>query len=178
MFCLDLALDERGEISGVSFLEFRAAPICAGHTSATVRLFTVAFKFIVIRIVAHGVIEGDLVARFDVAHGDQAGRSAQPCVRITAMVEAIRGVAEKRIKEEQFFFNLKDTFGKVRDGRVDLIYGDDSSAPKDEYLMFGNRLAGDDAAPALFMKWSGLQFGTEVGEKWFVHSLILFCGWE
>ena len=116
------------------------------------RLFAVAVELIVTRIVAHGVIESDLFTHSNVAHGDQAGGTTQPGVGIATMVEAIRRVAEKRIKQKEFFFNLKDSFGKVGDGRVYFVFRDDSPAPKDEDFMSGNRLAGDDSATAFFVK--------------------------
>ena len=109
-FGFDLSLNEWGEVASVALLEFRPSPVRACDLSAAMRLLTVALELVVIGVIAHGIIEGDLFADFDIAHCDETGWSAQARIGIATVIETVRRVAEERVVEEKFLFNLKDSF--------------------------------------------------------------------
>ncbi len=154
------------------------SPVRASDASAAVRLFAIAVELVVSGVVAHGVIEGDLLADFDIAHGDETGWSAQAGVGIATVIETVRGVADERVVEKEFLFNLQNSFGKIGDIGIELVYGNNLSAPKGEHFVLGNWLSGKDAATAFKVKWSRFELGIEVGKELVVHSLVPFGGWK
>jgi len=56
------------------------------------------FEFIVGRTIAHGVIEANLLARLDGAHGDQADLPGKTHIRIAGMIEQSEVSMEGDIK--------------------------------------------------------------------------------
>lgn len=136
----------------------------------TTRRAAIAVELVVIGAVAHGVIEGDLFARKNIAHGDETGRAVHARVGIAAMVEAIGGIVEERVEEEEVFVYLQDAFGKIGDREIQFGGGDDASAPHDDDLPRGDELAGDDAATAFVMERDRFNFWGKPGKEFFNHS--------
>ena len=113
------ALNVGGEKSRIAFLKFRPLPVIAADLSAAICASTPAIKFIVGHGIAHGIIEANFFANFDVSHCNEFDLTRKTCIRITGMIDII-SFADRSGYEEMTILHLKTQtafdLGKVDKG--------------------------------------------------------------
>src|SRR3990172_3575819 len=102
---LDLALDVRRKIPGISFLKFRPLPVVAADGTAATRVSTPTIEFIIGHGVAHGVVETNFLADFDVSHCNESNLARKTCIRIARVIDIISFTNGSR-HQKMTIFNL------------------------------------------------------------------------
>ena len=117
--CIYPALDVRREKTRITFLKHRLLPVIAADVSATIFASTPAFKFIVRHGIAHGIVEANFFADFNVSHRNESDLTRKTCVWIAGMVDII-SFADRPGHEEVTIFHLQTqtafNIGKVDKG--------------------------------------------------------------
>src|SRR5512143_4150 len=85
---LDAARQVWREVTVVAHPEFRQLPVFARDVAAAVLCAAVTVEFVIGTAVAHGIVEAELFARLNIAHGAQADLPRKPKVGVTGMIEA------------------------------------------------------------------------------------------
>ena len=73
---------------------------------------TVTLELIIVRSIAHGVIEIEFLAGVNVAHGDQSDLTGKANIRLAGMIEAIGGFQRQGRFQIISFFDLENTLGE------------------------------------------------------------------
>src|SRR5512143_4298857 len=143
----DPALEIWREIAVVLLPQLGPLPVMAGDVPAAVGRAARAIELVVVRAVAHGVVQAKLLAHRDVPHGDQPDLPGHADVGVAAMVEAIRVI--DRGHDVKVIFDLQHLLGEVRAGWIQLAGRQQPAATQDDQLILGDRLAAEHAALAL-----------------------------
>src|SRR6478609_2163903 len=117
-------------------------PVVAADAAAALRRAAGAVKFVVRRTVAHGVVDGDLIAWMDRLHGDDGDLPVEAGVRLAAVVDIVRRFVSRERGEIESFLDLHGMAANILRQLIQLVGGDQASAPH------GNDLAGLDKLPS------------------------------
>src|SRR6185312_12894610 len=93
---------------------------------------------------AHRVVEADLLARLDVAHGDEGALPAEAGVGIARMIEILGRLGRPARREKEALLDLNEIAAQLLVVAVDLLDRDDPPAPHGDHLTAADRLAGID----------------------------------
>src|SRR6516164_11313717 len=74
----------------VALPQYRITPVVAGNLAAALGRTAGALELVVRRAVAHGVVDGDLIARMDRVHGDDRNLPVEAGIRLTTMIDIVR----------------------------------------------------------------------------------------
>ena len=86
----DAALEIGREMSGVTLPQGGIAPILAGHAAAAGGRAARALELVVSGAVAHGVVDGDFLARVDPVQSDDRDLPVETGIRLATVIDEVR----------------------------------------------------------------------------------------
>src|SRR5436190_15728890 len=118
----------------------------------------ITIELIIVRTVAHGVIEVEFFTSFNIPHGDQTNLTCKPNIGFAGMIETIRWLQRQGRFQIQTLFDLENALCEVLHLGVEFTLSHDASSPQAYQLALLNRLAGKHAASAFFFKYTRVTF--------------------
>src|SRR6476659_3005815 len=127
---------------GIALPQQGITPVVAADAAAALQRAAGAVKFVVRRTVAHGVVDGDLIARMDRLHGDNGDLPVEARVRLAAVIDIVRRCVRRERGEIEALFDLHGMAADFLRQVIQLVGRDEASAPH------GDNLAGLDKLPS------------------------------
>src|SRR5262245_53066952 len=128
----------------IAFPQRGTAPIVAGPPAAAMRRAAGAVELIVGGAVAHGIVDGDLVAGLDRVHGDDGDLSVEAGIRLAAMVDVVRRLVWRQRGEVKTFLDLHRVAADIFREVIEPLGGDEAPTP------YSNELAGLHQLPGKY----------------------------
>ena len=106
---------------GIALPQHGVAPVIAGDPPAAGRRAAGTFELIVWRAVAHGVVDGHLVARLDGVHGVDGDLAVETGIRLARVIDVVRRLVRPERGEIKPLLDLRGVMADVFRKVVQLI---------------------------------------------------------
>src|ERR1700674_3836448 len=167
---LDAALQIGREMSCVALPQGGNAPVRARHPAAARARPARAVELAIGRAVAHGIVDGHLVAGPDPLYGDDGDLPVKAGIRLATVVDEVRRLVGRERGEIESLLDLHRMAPDLRGQLVQLLGRDDPSAPHGNELARLDHVSSDDGIAAGHVTILDFTFVGEVSRRFRAHE--------